>query len=67
VGELERLRLELEGERKAAAILLVGMGSVCDGRDELKHRVRELEALVMALAGRVADQSEILSRMAEVK
>lgn len=42
---------ELEGERKANALLNAGMGSVCDGRDELKHRVRELEAEIKSLRG----------------
>jgi hypothetical protein len=71
-AEVARLRVELEGERKANALLVAGMGDVCGGRDELKHenrrlaaRVAELEDLSATLAGRVAAQSALLSRKAE--
>lgn len=37
------LETQLEGERKARELLLAGMESVCEGRDQLKHKVRELE------------------------
>lgn len=48
-AELAALRMELEGERKANALLNAGMGSVCEGRDELKHELRTLRARLAAL------------------
>lgn len=41
---LSDLRLELEGLKKANALLNAGMGDVCEGRDVLKMEVRELKA-----------------------
>jgi hypothetical protein len=53
----ERLASELEGERKANALLNAGMGSVCEGRDVMKlelraalARVAELEAIAKSAA-----------------
>lgn len=66
------LFLELEGERKANALLLAGMESITERTDWLKMRVRELEderdnlrAMCDALADRCARQSELLGQRAE--
>lgn len=66
-----RVLLERDGERKANALLNAGMGAVCEGRDELKHRVRELEAeladarrVCASLAERCAGQAELIAARA---
>ena len=43
-AKVAELETELAGEKKANALMNAGMGAVCEGRDELKHRVRELES-----------------------
>ncbi len=43
LARVAELETELDGEKKANALLNAGMGAVCEGRDELKHRVRALE------------------------
>lgn len=63
-GDDGRLRTELDGFKKAYDLLLSNYGEVLKDRDAKKHRVRELEALALALADRVYRQSELLSRQA---
>jgi len=53
--EVERMKVELEGEKKANALLNAGMGGVCEGRDELKHKVRDLEAKVVNLRAALSE------------
>jgi chromosome segregation ATPase len=60
-----RLLIELEGFRKANAMLLAGMGSVCEGRDELKHRVRELETRDELRVQELRDTDDHLARANE--
>lgn len=48
-AENAALRLELEGEKKANALLNAGMGEVCEGRDAMKHELRTLRAQVAEL------------------
>jgi peptidoglycan hydrolase CwlO-like protein len=71
-ARIRELEVEVAGLNKANALLNAGMGAVCEGRDELKHRNRELEAKVVKLQGivnglaeRVHRQSDLLSRRAE--
>ena len=71
-ARVRQLECQLAGEKKANALLNAGMGDVCEGRDQLKHRVRELEAEVARLreglrklrpflhAAAVADCDELL-------
>ena len=44
LARVRELECQLAGEQKANALLNAGMGDVCEGRDQLKHRARELEA-----------------------
>lgn len=52
--EIDRLRLELDGERKARELLNAGMGSVCEGRDAMKLELRDLRAALAALTACVS-------------
>ena len=52
---------DLEGERDEAALLAAVVA------DALTRRVRKLEAMVAGLSERVAQQSDLLSRRAEVQ
>lgn len=76
VRELESLirdcEAEIEDLKESKALLNAGTGGTFESRDELKHRIRELEAevaklqgIVNSLAERVHVQSDLLSRRAE--
>ena len=55
LARVRELECQLAGEQKANALLNAGMGDVCEGRDQLKHRARELEADNARLRGLVAE------------
>lgn len=70
-AEVTRLSLVAVGYEKATTLNAQALEVICESRDRLKHRVRELEAEVEALkqrldgfAARIAEQSELLSRRA---
>lgn len=49
-AENERLRLEIDGERKAKELALAGMASQTELYDGLKHKLRDMTASRDALA-----------------
>lgn len=65
-AELAALRLELEGEKKANALLNAGMGEVCDDRDRMKHELRELRAENERLKTELAAERQHADELAKV-
>ena len=65
VGEIDRLRCELAGERKAKETALAGLASVTELYDVQKHDLRALAARIERLATALAAERERCAKICD--